>query len=257
MATKASTKTSVVQDKAFEFLDADPNGIRYADLVRKIREALPDYPEGTVTGSVWNIDSTRPEKVYKASRGLFKSIIYKDEEPEEVLRQDEEKSLINIAGKKIKEEDFYESFAIWLEKDMEECSRAIALGKNYFKDKWGTPDVIGILEPKKSDIVQYRMEITSVEMKIDSTQSIIAFGQACSYRLFSHKVYIVIPRKTLPEDLDRLDSLCLLMGIGLILFDAENPEEPNYEIRNRPTKSEPDYFYVNRNLKLIEGELFA
>lgn len=252
-----ATKTSIVQDKAFEFLDAEPNGIRYADLVRKIREVLPGYPEGTVTGSVWNIDTTRPEKVYKASRGLFKSINYKEDAPQEVLRQDEEKVVITTNGKKVKEDDFYESFAIWLEKDMEECSKAIALGKNYFKDKWGTPDVIGILEPKKSDIVKYSLEITSVEMKIDSTQSIIAFGQACSYRLFSHKVYIVIPRKTLAEDLDRLDSLCLLMGIGLILFDADNPDEPNYEIRNRPNKSEPDYFYVNRNLKLIESELFA
>jgi hypothetical protein len=32
------------------------------------------------------------------------------------------------------------------------------LGGSRFKDKWGTPDVIGIREPKKSDIIQYPTE---------------------------------------------------------------------------------------------------
>ena len=51
--------------------------------------------------------------------------------------------LVTKAPVKIKEEDFYNSFADWLVNDMEECTKAICLGGNLFKDKWGTPDVVG------------------------------------------------------------------------------------------------------------------
>ncbi|MBL0274174.1 MAG: hypothetical protein IPQ06_14180 [Chitinophagaceae bacterium] len=37
---------------------------------------------------------------------------------------------------KIKEEDFYEPFAEWITNDLEECTKAIALGGSKFKDKW-------------------------------------------------------------------------------------------------------------------------
>jgi len=45
--------------------------------------------------------------------------------------------------------------------------------------------------------------------------------------------------------------------VGLILFDAKSPSEPKFEIRARATKHEPDMFYVNRYLKLIEDDLFS
>ena len=62
----------------------------------------------------------------------------------------------------------------------------------------GPPDIVGIREPKKSDIVKFPTEIVSAEVKIDPVGLITAFGQACAYRLFSHKSYIVVP-----DDSDR------------------------------------------------------
>src|SRR5207249_4983044 len=123
--------------------------------------------------------------------------------------------------------------------------------------KWGTPDVIGVLTPRASDIVKLAPEIVSAEIKLDSSALITAFGQACSYALFSHKVYIVIPRASSEEDIARLDSLCRIFGIGLILYNTLTPKEPNYDIRVRATRHEPDIFYVNRNLKTVEDELFS
>jgi hypothetical protein len=52
-------------------------------------------------------------------------------------------------------------------KELEECPKAIAVGGAVFRDKWGTPNVIGIREPKKSDIVKFPTEIVSAEVKID------------------------------------------------------------------------------------------
>ena len=42
----------------------------------------------------------------------------------------------------------------------------------------------------------------------------------------------------------RLEALCMLLGIGLVLFQA-NPEEPDFQIRVRAQRHPPDMFYVN------------
>ena len=93
------------------------------------------------------------------------------------------------------------------------------MGGNKFKDKWGTPDVIGILKSRESDIIKLQTEIISAEIKVDTANLITAFGQACSYKLFSHKSYIVIPNSSSEEDIARIDGLSLIFGVGLILFN--------------------------------------
>jgi hypothetical protein len=141
--------------------------------------------------------------------------------------------------------------------ELEECTKAIPVGGSSFKDKWGTPDVIGVREPRKSDIIRLPTEIVSAEIKIDTNGLITAFGQACAYRLFSHKSYIVVPVDSPEDDLARLDTLARIFGIGLILFNTKDPADPDYEIRVRASKHEPDMFYVNKYMKLIEDDLFG
>lgn len=152
---------------------------------------------------------------------------------------------------------FYEPFADWLKNEAEDCTKAIALGRNKFKDKWGTPDVIGVRESLRSDIVKAPTQIVSAEIKIDTNNLITAFGQACAYRLFSHKTYIVVPKDSTQDDIARIDSLCIIFGIGLVLFDNTNVTLPQFEIKVRPYRQEPDIFYVNKYMKLIERELFG
>jgi hypothetical protein len=47
----------------------------------------------------------------------------------------------------------------------------------------------------------------------------------------------------------------VIFGIGLILFDSGNPQTPDFEIRVRAAKHEPDSFYVNQCVRLIADEL--
>lgn len=75
--------------------------------------------------------------------------------------------------------------------------------------------------------------------------------------MFSHKSYIVVPSASPEDDVARLDTLARIFGIGLILFNADDPRVPRFEIRVRATKHEPDMFYVNRSMKLIEDDLFS
>ena len=72
----------------------------------------------------------------------------------------------------------------------------------------------------------------------------MAFGQAVAYRLFSTKTYIAMPKTLTEEDQSRLESLCILFGVGMVIFDL-NKDTPQFSIRVRAQRFSPDMFYVN------------
>jgi hypothetical protein len=239
-------------DRAMQILDSNPEGVRYSELTREILKLDASFNQNTIHGNVWNLQEQFPDQVYKPSRGLFRLTKYRDPDTDQLKEE-----LVPKQPSRIKERDFYESFADWLVNDVEECTKAIPLGGNRFRDKWGTPDVIGKRESKRSDIIQAPVEIVSAEIKPDTTQLVTAFGQAAAYCLFSHKSYLVISRKSPDDEIARLDALCQVFGIGLVLFDSENPKDPQFAIRCRARFQQPDLFYANRYMKLIEVEMFA
>jgi len=244
-----ATQREKIIKKAREILDNSPKGIRYLELVRRIHEECPEININTIHGNIWNlkreIDRKEIKDILKPEKGLY--ILKKYFKEDELLKEKEE-------VEKIKEEDFYQPFADYLVNDLEECTKAIPLGRNIFQDRWGTPDVFGIYKFSETEPIRPSIEIVSAEIKSDTSQLITSFGQASSYKLFSHKVYLVIPQDALQQDIGRLESLCLKFGIGLILFDRNDKENPKFKILTRPTKSEPDYFYVNKYLKLLGDE---
>lgn len=248
MATIGEKITTIALDQ----LKKHPDGIRYTDLVSRIQATDPVLKKNTIHGTVWDLATRLPEKVYKPSRGLFRLVDFREKDTDQLKAE-----LIPKPAKKTKEEDFYASFADWLVNDLEECTKAIPLGGNRFRDRWGTPDVIGKRESRKSDILQVPTEIVSAEIKTDVSQLVTAFGQACAYCLFSHKSYLVVPEESPQDEVARLDSLCQVFGIGLILFDASSPENPEFDIRVRPRKQEPDMFYANKYMRLIESEMWS
>ena len=245
--------TERIKTAALEILEQHPEGLRYSELHAKILETDGTFNPNTINGCIWNLDATQPEKVYKPSKGLFRLLKNK---PADAATPDAATMPAPAVVGKIKEEDFYIPFADWLKNDIEDVTHAIPLGGNKFKDKWGTPDVIGKRESMRSDIIKGPIEIVSAEIKTETSQLVTAFGQACAYKIFSHRVYLVVPRQAQKEEISRLDALCQIFGIGLVIFDAETPSTPDFRIQVRPTRHEPDLFYTNRNMALIEKELF-
>ena len=241
----ARSITSRIRATAIEILKDHPGGVRYAELQRLIHKKDESFNLNTIAGSIFNLD-TVSKKVEKPSRGL-----YRIAEGQLTANSGDDASIQTP-----KEDSFYEPFADWLKNDLEDVTKAIALGGNKFKDKWGTPDVIGKRDSKPSDIIKPPIEIVSAEIKTNANQLITAFGQACAYCLFSHRSYLVVPRQAAPEEVSRLDSLCQVFGIGFVLFDATNPEDPKFEPRTRPSKQEPDPYYMNKYMKEVELELF-
>jgi hypothetical protein len=179
-----------------------------------------------------------PNKVIKPSRGLFQPASESGE------------SSSSPGGQQappigIKESDFYPSFAEWLKDELDEVTEAAPLGGTIGNSKWGTPDVVGIYKPVASDLIKFPIEIVVAEIKTDPKAPVVAFGQAISYRPFSTKTYIVLPTTTTPVDQAQLKSLCMLFGMGLVLFDL-NKDAPAYAIQVRAQRFSPDMFYVNQ-----------
>ena len=241
-----------IRDRAVELIRAHPEGLRYSELHRKLQESTPSFNAGTINSSIWNLDVLMPHEVWKPSKGLYRHAEFKDQDiaPEAVARN-------SAAATRVREEVFYGPFADWLKNEAEEVTQAIPLGGNVFRDKWGTPDVIGKRESRRSDVIKGPTEIVSAEIKTDSQQLVTAFGQACAYRLFSHRSYLVVPQQSNEDEIARLDALCEISGIGLVTFDLDEPSTPRFRVVVRPKQHHPDLFYTNRYLALIERELFS
>jgi hypothetical protein len=250
----SSTKvTERIKTKALELLEQHPDGLRYSELHAKILATDSGFNPSTINGCIWNLDALFPQMVYKPSKGLFRSTKFRQADTEE----SEPPPSVAVPTGKVKEENFYKPFAEWLKNEIEDATHAISLGRKIFQDKWGTPDVIGKRESQRSDIIKGPTEIVSAEIKTETAHLVTAFGQACAYKLFSHKVYLVVPNQSQREEISRLDSLCQIFGIGLVTFNAESPATPDFRILVRPARHEPDLFYTNKYMALIEKELFS
>jgi hypothetical protein len=235
-------KKDQIDSAALEILESKPEGVRFSILVAAIKEKHPDIKIPFLSAVVPGLEQRHPGEIYKPSRGLYRLIKYKETESEE-------KAELEKPPKKKNEENFYQPFANWLVDELWDCEQAIPLGGNIFGDKWGTPDVIGVRNKPRLTGLMRTPEIVSAEIKTDTRKLIEAFGQACAYQAFSHSVYLVIPEESDEDDRQRLDSLCLIFGIGFVLFDSKNFKSPQFKLRVRASMHEPDILFVERYLK--------
>ena len=250
----AKLSVQQIKERARAIVTENPGGIRYGALVERIGAESPETPKNTISGSVWNLDALYPTEISKPSRGLFKPIAVDGDETV-VLGSTEQTA---PSGAKVHESDFYEPFAQWLKNDLDEVTDVAPLGGAPMKSKWGSPDVIGVYKPLAGHLIKFPLEIVSAEIKIDPQAPIVAFGQAVAYRLFSSKTYVAMPTSLTEEDQSRLESLCMLFGVGLVLFDVDKTN-PRFSIRVRAQRFSPDMFYVNEfaeRLKLYDAMVF-
>ena len=77
LSMNLKTVTGRINAKAFELLEKHPNGVRWTDLLSKIKESNPKFHPKTINGCVWKLVENFPDKVYKPERGLFRLLKYK------------------------------------------------------------------------------------------------------------------------------------------------------------------------------------
>ena len=242
MATGETIREKIVT-LCVRALTENPSGLRFVEILRYVQTHLdPSIKQTNIPANLVKLVEISEGQITKVDKGFYQlTKNFNNHAREETISQP--------SNKRVSEQDFYESFSKWLVHELEDCTKAEVVGGAKFGDKWATPDVIGVLKSKPSDIFKFEHEIVAAEIKISGGESLItALGQACSYRLFAHRSYIVVPKQASKSDLDRLDSLCLLFGIGLVIFDVESPENPDYSIKTRALTHKPDMFYLNHYL---------
>ena len=230
----ANLSVKEIRERGRAIILAHPEGIRFSEIRNEILAQHPDINLNTINTQVASLASAYPQDIEKPSKGLYRprvpgnNVVAPPPPP---------------STKKC-EEEFYQPFADYLKNDLDEATKAVPVGGSAFKVKWGTPDVVGIFRPQIGAILPFEPEIVTAEVKVNPEQPVTAFGQAAAYRLFSHKVYLVLPETMTEEDQSRVEALCLLFGIGLVLFDPEDVAAL-FTIRVRAQRHSPDPFYMN------------
>lgn len=231
----ANLTVKEIREKGLAIILAHPEGIRFSEIRNEIFAQHPDNNLNTINTQVASLASAYPHDIEKPSKGLYRPRV-----PGNAVVVPPPAA----ASAKKSEEEFYQPFADYLKNDLDEATKAVPVGGSGFKVKWGTPDVVGIFRPQIGAILPFEPEVVTAEVKVNPDQPVTAFGQAAAYRLFSHKVYLVLPETMTEEDTSRVEALSLLFGIGLVLFDPEDVS-PLFTIRVRAQRHSPDPFYMN------------
>jgi hypothetical protein len=242
-----------IHARALEILEKEEGGVRWGELLKRIHADAPETPPNSIHGAIQVLFQSN-DQIIKVARGTYQLEKYVSAQSSDA--QAEEAATASLPVKtngqtQITEQDFYDSFAEWLEEN-DEATVATALGGSSFGGKWGTPDVIGVLKPRAQDIFKFEPQIVTAEIKAVPGQPVVAFGQAVAYRLFSHKSYIVVPNSTSSDDMNRLKSLCSIHGVGLVTFTL-NVDQPDYVVVVLPAVASPDMFYVNTMLDRLKS----
>ncbi len=74
---QSSKVTERINAKAFELLEQHPEGLRWTELLSKIKASDHNFHPKTVNGCVWKLVERFPDKIYKPSKGLFRLLKYK------------------------------------------------------------------------------------------------------------------------------------------------------------------------------------
>ena len=242
-----------IHARALEILEEEEGGIRWGELLKRIHADAPETPPNSIHGAIQVLFQSN-DQIIKVARGTYQLEKYVSAQSSDAQAEEAATASLPVKANgqtQITEQDFYDSFAEWLEEN-DEATVATALGGSSFGGKWGTPDVIGVLKPRAQDIFKFEPQIVTAEIKAVPGQPVVAFGQAVAYRLFSHKSYIVVPNSTSSDDMNRLKSLCSIHDVGLVTFTL-NVDQPDYVVVVLPAVASPDMFYVNTMLDRLKS----
>ena len=70
------TITRRINSTALDLINERPEGIRWTELIAKIKQSDTTLHPKTVNGCVWKLVEKFPDKVFKPEKGLFRSTKY-------------------------------------------------------------------------------------------------------------------------------------------------------------------------------------
>jgi len=245
--TISENDKKIICETAEEVLQKSPSKIRFRDLMKQIKKERPEFTNSSpkeIRNIIFEWKDKHPTIVYetlKHAKGY--SHWFSDSD-------DKSYPAPSSFVQKGDEAKFYTPFAAWLEKQ-KECTKAVSTGDKVRGKKWSNPDVVGVKKsPGLGGAVNYELISAEIKTSTSTGELITGLGQACAYKLFSHKSYLVVPSNSKEDDLQRIKELCEQYDIGLIVFDKRNPDNPAFEIRcSAKSRGKPNPSYVNNSIK--------
>lgn len=233
---------ATLDQKIFEALSEMQGAARNSEVIKRVLEKHPTTNRSSVASKISALKKSKPEDFGSAGNGWISLA-----GSEGAAAQPEDTTLdVNDP----QESALYEPVRRFLIED-ELVTAAEITGSSRMNRKWGNPDLFGIVKPAASDPYKFPLEFIALEVKRDTTNLVTAFGQAASYRLFSHQSYVVVPCDEKSAEYRRIDALCELFGIGLIDFSFSN-NEASFRVQVRPVTHAPDHAYVNDFLTKLD-----
>ncbi len=121
-----------IHERAIEVLEASQQGIRWSDLLREVEATAPGTPPGSIHVGIRNLLTMRTSEISKVARGTYQLTKFVDADNAAFSAQKsvtvETPVKAETAGADTPtEQDFYVSFAAWLEEN-DEATFASALG---------------------------------------------------------------------------------------------------------------------------------
>ena len=140
------SKKQLVYNGVIKILEKAPKGLRFSEIKRQLKELFGDkIKETTLTNYLVqlrrDIEEGKVSEIVIPDKGVY-------------IHRQFYGGLEKRKPAKVREEEFYPSFANFLVNDLMECTTAIPLGGNLFQDKWGTPDVIGVYKFSEIDPIK-------------------------------------------------------------------------------------------------------
>ena len=233
--------TQRIREEAFKLLEeAGPDGMRTAELQKAIHSVVGGSYD-TIQGTWYETHSkskTYKEKITKIGYGLYRLSKFNATALE---KEGEEDNSRLTHG----EDAYYKPFADYLKKGLEVCDVASPLGGNKLGGRpWTNPDVIAAKKFQKA--LNIPPVIVTAEVKVSTLSEAIirGFGQCCAYKLFSHKVYLVVPNCSAAKGI--LEEMCRSHQIGLVVFNkGAGVDNPEWNELLRAPIIEPDHSFLN------------
>lgn len=223
-------------------LKKNSDGMVHSHLIEAVLVRNPKINQHTVVRAVVDLPKDHPDAVVKGE-GWGAPYRLKKIVDREAAEEDAEEDAAQ--GTQTRERSYYKPFRNWLLSE-EKCQMAAATGdvRKGKRGKWMIPDVVGKRDRELIPNLTLLPEITSVEIKYGVTwnELIQGFGQACAFKTFSHKTYLVVPQQIKPDYRRLLDHLCELFHVGFVVYDSEvKPEAVTFTEVLRPQPHEPDH----------------
>lgn len=232
-------------------LERSPDGAHWTPMRQNLSQAFPETPKGTIKSAL-RAYLLHSGEVEQLDRGLYALTRIDAASPPAEAEATTDEPTQEATG----EGALYEPFSEWLVNEDQSASAAVALGRTMLREKWATPDVVGVLRPDEDDPFQYPAQIVSAEIKTARDQSLKAVAQAACYQAFSHKAFAVLPQDA--SSLDRAREFAARTGVGIVLF-SRTADAIHFESVSRPLLQTPDPFDVNlfaRTLRERRPKLF-